>query len=659
MANIKRKKRKSNNLKKLSAISATVFSGLLLSFIAVNNASSLFDMRAVEQSVAFARGSKEAGPVNIAKIVEGAADDFESGAASNKSIRNQVVLRSGSQDLFGNIIYQDGMTIKDNVYVKSEARSDVVRTVSSRGVGSSTGFEDIFRAFVNDRISADYVKQSETELGIDDEVWLQGEVMKLMQQSIDNERETLIEWLSKTDSSFSDEKLSEYIESEPDTEGLIRIANRLMIQLERTEVADMSLDAQVGWIAARMTDWFAYSQCASPKIKDGKVISHAKYELMYDGDTMLLEQYPDLDLVVSEDEIDASIDKFNLQSELVYKAVYQNYAMSLPGALEDIKVASPLDVSDLEAYITSEFGSRGDIYFNGTNLKNHTGTDFGMARGTTIKAAQSGIVVKTANLTYGYGNYLILDHNGYQTLYAHCSKLLVEPGDLVRIGDPIAEIGSTGWSTGPHLHFEVIYNNTPLNAMAFLQYRMDPSQLLVTDAAGNPIDFTKQVKEGIGAGDENSGNSEGVDDEIGDAEGVEILDGDVILKIEELKNSGGSEESGGSSVSTGDPVNTVEEGTDSSSYDSDAIDEGSAGSKDTDSLDNPDDSSKDSNVDAHVPDKSADVSDEVVETSSSGTTGGISDSEVSAPDVEVVSSPEVVDSFVLGGSEPDVSVKIS
>ncbi|WRS27121.1 peptidoglycan DD-metalloendopeptidase family protein [Oscillospiraceae bacterium MB08-C2-2] len=105
--------------------------------------------------------------------------------------------------------------------------------------------------------------------------------------------------------------------------------------------------------------------------------------------------------------------------------------------------------------ISSEYGYR----FNGADF--HTGMDITGSNvyGQSIVAANAG-TVKFVNWTYtagrGYGIYVIVDHGGgVSTLYAHCSSIAVKVGDVVTRGQAIASVGSTGWSTGPHLHFEV------------------------------------------------------------------------------------------------------------------------------------------------------------------------------------------------------------
>ncbi|MEL6813337.1 MAG: peptidoglycan DD-metalloendopeptidase family protein [Cyanobacteria bacterium J06598_3] len=116
--------------------------------------------------------------------------------------------------------------------------------------------------------------------------------------------------------------------------------------------------------------------------------------------------------------------------------------------------------------ITSNFGSRFHPVLGYSRF--HAGTDFGAAHGSPIQAAETGIVI-FSGWYGGYGNALIIDHgDGLTTLYAHASRLNVREGDTVKKGDVIAAIGTTGLSTGPHLHFEVRRGGEPVDPMAFL-----------------------------------------------------------------------------------------------------------------------------------------------------------------------------------------------
>ena len=98
--------------------------------------------------------------------------------------------------------------------------------------------------------------------------------------------------------------------------------------------------------------------------------------------------------------------------------------------------------------ITSRFGYRRTSF--------HTGLDIANSTGTAIKAAASGTVTFSGTTTSGYGKYIVINHgNGIETYYAHCSQLYVTAGQNVSVGETIAAMGSTGNSTGSHLHFEV------------------------------------------------------------------------------------------------------------------------------------------------------------------------------------------------------------
>lgn len=122
--------------------------------------------------------------------------------------------------------------------------------------------------------------------------------------------------------------------------------------------------------------------------------------------------------------------------------------------------------SPVPGVIGSGFGFRTDPFTGRTAL--HTGLDFPSPIGTPIVAAAGGVVV-TAQFHPQYGNMVEVDHsNGLVTRYAHTSKMLVKPGDLVKRGQTIAWVGTTGRSTGPHLHFEVLVQGVQQNPLRFL-----------------------------------------------------------------------------------------------------------------------------------------------------------------------------------------------
>ena len=130
--------------------------------------------------------------------------------------------------------------------------------------------------------------------------------------------------------------------------------------------------------------------------------------------------------------------------------------------------ASPLGAS-WRSMVTSEFGWRPNP-FGGGGGEGHSGLDMGAPKGTPIQAARSGVVsyVKDSGSS-GYGYHLAIDHgDGMVTLYAHCSKVYVRSGQTVQQGDVIAAVGSTGRSTGNHLHLEVRIGGKKVNPRQFL-----------------------------------------------------------------------------------------------------------------------------------------------------------------------------------------------
>jgi len=119
-----------------------------------------------------------------------------------------------------------------------------------------------------------------------------------------------------------------------------------------------------------------------------------------------------------------------------------------------------------EGYISSSFGERMDP-FNGEEAM-HKGIDFATDTGADVLAVASGIVT-WAGPREGYGNLIEINHgNGYSTRYAHNAEILVNVGDTVQRGQAVAVVGSTGRSTGPHVHFEVLRAGNQIEPIAFV-----------------------------------------------------------------------------------------------------------------------------------------------------------------------------------------------
>ena len=127
------------------------------------------------------------------------------------------------------------------------------------------------------------------------------------------------------------------------------------------------------------------------------------------------------------------------------------------------------------------FGHRSDP-FSGEGAM-HTGVDISAAFGTPVKATGDGIVT-FANWNGGYGRCVVVDHgNGYQTWYAHLSRMDVVEGDEIRQGEVVGRVGTTGRSTGAHLHYEVRIHSTPVNPYRFL------AQTLAAKSPATPNEF--------------------------------------------------------------------------------------------------------------------------------------------------------------------------
>ncbi len=110
-------------------------------------------------------------------------------------------------------------------------------------------------------------------------------------------------------------------------------------------------------------------------------------------------------------------------------------------------------------------------------MRMHAGIDFPAKTGTPIQATGTGTIKKVINSRRGYGKHVVIDHgHGYQTLYGHMSVIAVKVGQKVIKGQIIGKVGNTGTSTGEHLHYEVRYNNRPINPIDFILDGLTPKE---------------------------------------------------------------------------------------------------------------------------------------------------------------------------------------
>lgn len=132
---------------------------------------------------------------------------------------------------------------------------------------------------------------------------------------------------------------------------------------------------------------------------------------------------------------------------------------------DSIPILSPIMVRNIN-YISSDYGHR--IHPVYLRPMMHHGIDFSARLGTTVYSTAKGIVTKVKILRQGYGHEIIIAHsNGYSTRYAHLDEIFVEEGQHVNAYTYIGTVGNTGLSTGPHLHYEILWHNRPIDPMYF------------------------------------------------------------------------------------------------------------------------------------------------------------------------------------------------
>lgn len=145
----------------------------------------------------------------------------------------------------------------------------------------------------------------------------------------------------------------------------------------------------------------------------------------------------------------------------------------------------PIDNKQLKG-IVSGFGMRMHPIYKTMHM--HTGIDFAAAEGTPVYATGDGVIEKADNLEEGYGNHVVINHGfGYETLYAHLSRIACTVGEKVKRGQIIGYVGSTGLSTGDHLHYEVRKNGEPVNPISYFFNDLTPDEFKqITVIASQP-----------------------------------------------------------------------------------------------------------------------------------------------------------------------------
>lgn len=167
-----------------------------------------------------------------------------------------------------------------------------------------------------------------------------------------------------------------------------------------------------------------------------------------------------------------------IKSQLYHQSVSYDTLFALARNKSDmlahIPGIFPLKETELK-YISSFFGYRPDPIYKISKF--HSGIDFSAAMGTEAYATGDGVVADVESNDWGYGNMVTIDHGfGYKTRYAHLRDMRVTAGQVVIRGDKIGTLGSSGLSTGPHLHYEVIYRGQQINPWNYLNPDVSPEE---------------------------------------------------------------------------------------------------------------------------------------------------------------------------------------
>lgn len=189
-----------------------------------------------------------------------------------------------------------------------------------------------------------------------------------------------------------------------------------------------------------------------------------KKESRNSKDLTILEKY-EIELPTISTQSEAIAKLYEKKVVVQTTTTYKNTPSSGFSTSRNTTTAKNLGISFIKpvsGVLTSRFGARWG--------STHTGVDIGTSTGTTIKAANGGTVI-FSGWKGSLGKLVVISHgNGIQTYYGHCSSLLVSAGETVSAGQTIAKVGSTGRSTGPHLHFEIRVNGSAINPQSYIGY---------------------------------------------------------------------------------------------------------------------------------------------------------------------------------------------
>ena len=241
--------------------------------------------------------------------------------------------------------------------------------------------------------------------------------------------------------------------------------NRLIETLEKEAKEIAAKKEELDTKKAKLKTAKANAEKENAKLKNARGIKNSKVANLSD----------------QEKELQRLIDEFQRDMDAAEAEMSRIAASSSGGGTYS---GGQLRVPCNYTRISSYFGNRASPG-GGVGSRNHKGLDLAAPHGTAIVAAESGTVIKVSNTCThdyaktvrtkcscggGYGNYVMISHGGgLVTLYGHCSSINVSNGQTVSAGQKIASVGTTGYSTGNHLHFGVLLNGTYVNPLPYLQ----------------------------------------------------------------------------------------------------------------------------------------------------------------------------------------------
>ncbi len=248
----------------------------------------------------------------------------------------------------------------------------------------------------------------------------------------------------------------------------LREANaRLESQLERLSRRSDEALAVMEDLAARDNNFYRVMMQAEP-LSEGARYAGLERQRNYES----------LDSMLDPILVKTVTDKLDRLDNMIYNQIksfdyLREQAQSQSERISHIPAIQPVASKNLRS-VASGYGYRSDPIYGTTKF--HDGMDFSAAIGTPVYATGDGEVV-VSGWKSAYGNLIEINHGfNYKTRYAHLSKLLVKPGQKVKRGDMIGHVGNTGKSTGPHLHYEVLFRGAPQNPVNYYFMDLTPEQ---------------------------------------------------------------------------------------------------------------------------------------------------------------------------------------